>query len=161
MHCKAVYRALLRLFPKDYRSWFEAEMLDAFERASREQRAKSRFAYVRFVCVELAGLMMTWPVEWIAKLTASSSVRARSVPDLRMMRPAGVPKEMWFGSAMAGRPAVPEEVVQAEQRVEFCLRRMEHAIANHDFPGARFYSNEDLKAREKLRALRAKYGLSQ
>ena len=160
MHCEAVYRALLRLFPKDYRSWFESEMLDAFERASGEQRAKSRFAYVRFVCVELAGLMLTGPVEWIAKLTTSASVRARSVPDLRMMRPAGVPKEMWFGSPVGGPSVVPDEVAEAEQRVEFCLRRMEHAIAHHDFLGARFYSNEDLKAREKLRALRAKYGIS-
>jgi len=100
-------------------------------------------------------------LEWIAKLTTTSSVRGRSVPDLRMMRPAGVPKEMWFCSAKTGQLGVPDEVAEAEKRVEFCLRRMEHAIANHDFPGARFYSNEDLKARENLRVLRAKYGLGQ
>ena len=64
------------------------------------------------------------------------------------MRPAGVPRELWFASARTTSAAVPDEIAEAEKRVEFCLRRMEHAIATHDFPGARFYSNEDLKARE-------------
>ena len=77
------------------------------------------------------------------------------------MRPAGVPRELWFASAKAPCAAVPNEIAEAEKRVEFCLRRMEHAIATHDFPGARFYSNEDLKARENLRQLRLKYGVSE
>ena len=155
---KAAYRALLRLFPEDYRLFFETEMLDAFCRASEEQRARGPFAYCRFVCKELAGLVLSAPVEWIAKATTGSSIRARSLPDLRLMRPAGVPRELWFASAKAPCAPVPDDIAEAEKRVEFCLRRMEHAIATHDFPGARFYSNEDLKARERLRVLRAKHG---
>ncbi|HTS51347.1 MAG TPA: hypothetical protein VMH05_25545 [Bryobacteraceae bacterium] len=161
MNLKAVYRALLRLFPEDYRSFFEAEMLDAFGRASEEQRARGLIAYGRFVCTELAGLVLSAPLEWIAKTTTSSSIRARSLPDLRLMRPAGVPREVWFASARTMSAAVPDEIAEAERRVEFCLRRMECAIATHDFQGARFYSNEDLKARENLRLLRAKRGPSQ
>ncbi|HUJ50825.1 MAG TPA: hypothetical protein VLW25_11530 [Bryobacteraceae bacterium] len=160
MNFKPVYRMLLRLFPQDYRLFFEAEMLDAFGRACEEQRASGRAAYSRFVCGELAGLALSLPVEWIAKLTTSASIRARSLPDLRMMRPAGVPRELWFASARTLSAAAPDEIAEAEQRVAFCLRRMEQAIATHDFPGARFFSNEDLKAREKLRQLRLKYGLS-
>jgi hypothetical protein len=158
MDFKPVYRALLRLFPGDYRSCFEIEMLDAFEQASEEWEG---FAYGRFICLELIGLAARLPLEWIAKLTTSSSMRARSLPDLRKMRPAGVPRELWFASAGASRAGIPDEVAEAEKRVQFCLHRMEHAIATHDFPGARFYSNEDLKAREQLRQARAKYGLGE
>jgi len=161
MNFKPAYRALLRLFPEDYRLFFEDEMLDAFGRASQEQRARGAMAYCRFVCTELAGLVLSAPLEWIAKATTSGSIRARSLPDLRLMRPAGVPRELWFASAKAPCSAVPNEIAEAEKRVEFCLRRMEHAIATHDFPGARFYSNEDLKARENLRQLRLKYGVSE
>lgn len=161
MTFKPAYGALLRLFPRDYRLFFEAEMLAAFGRASEEHRASGRIAYGRFVFAELAALAMSVLVEWIAKATTSSSIRARSLPDLRMMRPAGVPRELWFTSARTVSAAVPDEIAEAEKRVEFCLRRMEQAIATHDFPGARFFSNEDLKAREKLRLLRAKYGLSE
>lgn len=56
---------------------------------------------------------------------------------------------------------MPDEIAAVKQRVEFCLRRMEHAIANHDFPGARSYSYEDLKAREQLRKLWEKQGLAE
>lgn len=156
MTAKRIYRALLGMFPHDYRSSFEVEMLEAFSRASDEQRALGRVAYVRFVCVELAGVAMSVPKEWIAKATTSSTIRARSLPDLRLMRPAGVPREVWFASASRNGP---DEIAEVQQRVEFCLRRMEHAIATHDFPGARFYSDEDLKARAHLSRLRAKHGL--
>lgn len=161
MNFKAAYRALLRLFPEDYRLFFEDEMLDAFGRASEEQRARGPIAYCRFACMELAGLVLSAPMEWIAKATTSSSIRARSLPDLRMMRPAGVPREMWFASGKAPSTAVNQKIAEAEQRIEFCLRRMEHAIATHDFPGARFYSNEDLKAREQLSVLRAEHAPDQ
>lgn len=161
MNFKPVYRALLRLYPSDYRLFFAAEMLDAFGRAAEEQRALGGLAYGRFVGVELVALTLSVPLEWMAKLSTSRSIRARSLPDLRMMRPAGVPRELWFASARRMSAAAPDEIAEAEQRVEFCLRRMEHAIATHDFPRARFYSNEDLKAREKLRRLRAKYGLGE
>lgn len=150
---KKIYRWLLALFPQDYRNCFENEMLATFDQACAERRALGAVAFGRFVCAELAGLAISAPFEWMAKLTTSSWIRARSVPDLRMMRPAGVPREVWFAQG------VPDEIAEAEKRVEFCLRRMEHAIATHDFVGARYYSDEDLKARADLRAARAKYGL--
>ena len=156
MNAERIYRALLQLFPHDYRSCFEAEMLEAFSRASSEQLAPGRCAYVHFVCGEIAGLAMSLPREWIAKATTTTPIRARSLPDLRLMRPAGVAREVWF--AAAARNA-PDEIEEAQRRVELCLRRMEHAIATHDFPGARFYSDEDLKARAHLSRLRAEYGL--
>src|SRR5258708_23762177 len=38
---------------------------------------------------------------------------------------------------------------------------MENAIANHEFEKARFYSDEERKERENLRALREKYHLDE
>ena len=64
------YRALLKLYPYDFRAAFGAE---------------------------LASLVTGAAAEWIAKLTSDSFVRARSLPDRRMMRPAGMPRELWFG----------------------------------------------------------------
>jgi hypothetical protein len=155
------YRALLRLFPGDYRAVFEAEMLEAFSRAAEERRKMGRFAVGCFVGTELAGLALNAPLEWIAKATTSDSVRARSLPDLRRMRPAGVARSVWFRDAAPSETTAPDEITEAQRRVALCLQRMEHAIANHDFHVARYYSNEDLKARKSLRELKAKYGIAE
>jgi hypothetical protein len=156
---RRVYGALIGLYPRDYVTSFRAEMLNAFERVAEERRAQGRGAYARFVLAELGGLAIGCALEWLAKFTTDSAVRGRCLPDLRRMRPAGVPRELWF----AGAPerAASDELMEAQRCVDFCLRSMEHAIATHDFPGARFYSNEDLKAREKLNSLRAKCELSE
>lgn len=137
----------MRIYPGDYRLAFEVEMQAAFEQSAKEHRERGWLPYLRFFAAELAGLGAGAIREWIAKTKTS-----------RNMRPAGVPGELWFA---APRGSVPEEVAAVKQRVEFCLRRMERAIANHDFPGARYYSDEDLKAREQLRKLREKQGLAE
>ncbi|MFY9661116.1 MAG: ATP-dependent Clp protease ATP-binding subunit, partial [Terriglobales bacterium] len=46
-------------------------------------------------------------------------------------------------------------------RIKFIVHRMENAIANHEFEKARFYSDEERKERENLRALREKYHLDE
>jgi ATP-dependent Clp protease ATP-binding subunit ClpC len=55
----------------------------------------------------------------------------------------------------------PEEVIEAEKRLKFVVRRMKNAVGNHEFEKARFYSEEERKAREELRQLRAKYNLGE
>jgi hypothetical protein len=161
MNATRMYQALLRLYPRDYAATFGPEMARAFERAGEETRARSQGAYARFALAELAGLAAGAGAEWFAKLTTSSSVRGRCLPDLQKMRPAGVPREVWFAGAGGNGVGIPSELQEAQSRVELCLRRMEHAIATHDFQGARFYSNEDLKARETLRLLREKHGMAE
>lgn len=52
--------------------------------------------------------------------------------------------------------AVPNEVIESEERIQFFCRRMEYAIAHHDFEGARFYWKEDSNERAKLEQLRTK-----
>jgi hypothetical protein len=132
-----IYRILLKLYPADFRARFQGEMLSAHEEAG------GGFS-------ELAGLIAGAAVEWIAKWTYSPAVRARWMADWRFMRPAGVDREEFWGGA-------PGDLIDAQRRVDFCVSRMMDAIANHKFEQARFYSNEDLKAREILRRVREKY----
>src|ERR1700709_2777008 len=54
---------------------------------------------------------------------------------------------------------LPEDITEVQKRIKFIVHRMENAIANHEFEKARFYSDEERKERENLRALRDKYHL--
>ena len=56
---------------------------------------------------------------------------------------------------------LPEELADVQKRIKFIVHRMENAIANHEFEKARFYSDEDRREREHLRALREKYHLDE
>ena len=56
---------------------------------------------------------------------------------------------------------LPEELVDIQKRIKFIVHRMENAIASHEFEKARFYSDEERKERENLRALREKYQLDE
>jgi hypothetical protein len=80
---RPVYRALLCLYPYDYRQRFEAEMVATF----RSERPLA----------ELSGLLAGALREWIAKWTTPAFLRGRHLPDVRMMRPVGVTKQDWFG----------------------------------------------------------------
>ena len=87
------YALLLRLYPRDYRAMFAREMRRAFKITASERRGA---AFFRFGASELIGLIRGAAFEWIAKLTTERSIRARVLPDLVMMRPPGVPREIHF-----------------------------------------------------------------
>src|SRR3990170_5019670 len=57
--------------------------------------------------------------------------------------------------------SLPQELADIQKRIKFIVHRMENAIANHEFEKARFYSDEERKERENLRALREKYHLDE
>src|SRR5450432_79391 len=57
--------------------------------------------------------------------------------------------------------SLPEEITEVQKRIKFIVHRMENAIANHEFEKARFYSDEERKERDNLRALREKYHLDE
>jgi hypothetical protein len=90
------YRTLLRLYPIDFRALFALELQNAFEHAAGEHRLTARPVFIRFLLGEFIGLFTGAGAEWIAKLTTDSAVRGRCLPDLRMMRPPGVSRELWF-----------------------------------------------------------------
>jgi len=54
---------------------------------------------------------------------------------------------------------LPAELSDAQKRIKFITHRMEHAIANHEFEKAKFYSDEERKARVNLRLLREKHNI--
>jgi ATP-dependent Clp protease ATP-binding subunit ClpC len=57
--------------------------------------------------------------------------------------------------------SLPDEITEVQKRVKFIVHRMENAIQNHEFEKARFYSDEERKERENLKALREKYHLDE
>ena len=61
------------------------------------------------------------------------------------------------GSLVKSRQAAPDgEIGDAEKRLREISTRVENAIANHEFEKARYYSEEERKERENLRALKDK-----
>ncbi|MGA8029361.1 MAG: hypothetical protein WB992_19645 [Bryobacteraceae bacterium] len=127
---RLAYKMLLRLYPEDHRALFASEMLSVFEEAAEERRTKGRAAFVWFAIVELIGLGIAIPLEW--------------------MKPSKpLPEES----------GLPVEVIEAQQHLERILSRMDYSIANHQFQKARFYSYAETKQRENLRRLREKYNI--
>jgi hypothetical protein len=86
---KRAYRILLRLYPRDYRAMFGREMRQSFEMAGNGRWA-----------AELMGLLKGAVLEWIVKFTTDKAVRGRALPDLMMMRPPGVSKEVHFAGPL-------------------------------------------------------------
>jgi hypothetical protein len=56
--------------------------------------------------------------------------------------------------------SLPHELIEAQQLVDRNIAGMVHAIANHQFEKARVHSDQERLARENLRLLREKYGIS-
>jgi hypothetical protein len=95
---KSLYRALLTLYPWDYATMFSKDMKINFDEAHEEYRVRGRWQFVCFAANEVFGLVWGVGKEWLAKLTTQESVRGRSLPDLRKMRPVGIAYEVWFAS---------------------------------------------------------------
>ncbi len=138
MTIKRAYQTLLRLYPADYKELFAAEMLATFVKADEECRAKGRLRFMRFVFAELMGLLTGAVTEWALQLSTGRSVRDR------LSNPA-----------VAGRQ---DDIAETEKRIEILIGNMVHAIANHDFPKARFYSDQERAAREHLWRLQSGHG---
>jgi len=143
VHIRRAYAALLRLYPRDHRALFAAEMLTVFEEAAEDLRGHGRAVFVRFALAELIGLVTGAGAAWIAKLTGAGHFSNSYIE-------AGA-----YGNAR--QSTLPDEVIDAQRRIEFNISRTVYAISHHDFAGARFYSNEERKQREHLRLLREKY----
>ena len=111
MYAGRVYRLMLRLYPCDYRARFAREMENAFERAVEERRPAARPVLFLFLVREAAGLSAAILKEWIAKWSTDRSVRGRSLPDVRMKRPPGVPRQIWFaGPGLNGQRYAHQEL---------------------------------------------------
>jgi hypothetical protein len=121
---KTIWIALLRLYPKAYRETFAAEMEAVFDQAVEEWHRHGRFAFAGFVVAE-----------WFGALRGAGAA--------------------WF----AARPrmpliiGLPDDTSKTETLIQANLRRMEDAIATHQFERARFFSYMDIELRRHLNRL--------
>jgi hypothetical protein len=136
---KRVYGIFLSLYPREYRELFGPEVLNVFAQAASEHRARGLGGWAWFMVAELSGAVISAGRHWIDRFLAR---RNSAAPEF-----AGATGTRLFSA-----------VQEAQNRIDLNLRRMEHAIAHHDFAAARAYSIEDLKAREDLRKLRDRFG---
>jgi hypothetical protein len=73
-------------------------------------------------------------MEWFARLTSGDNYLATQ----------GSPTTI---------SALPVDIAEVQTRIQSLIRAMEHAIAHHDFPKARFYSDEERVMQVQLQQL--------
>jgi hypothetical protein len=140
-----IYKLLLHLYPAAYKTLFADEMVHVFEEARRGLPERSLSALVRFTAAEFTSVITGAAVEWSARVTSFGS---RCMPGHVLDA---------VSEDQRGPSDQPFDVRIAQDRVTFLLRRMEFAIANHQFQNARLYSEEERKAREHLRLVKSRY----
>jgi EAL domain-containing protein (putative c-di-GMP-specific phosphodiesterase class I) len=118
-------------------------MQTVFEQGAHEHRLLGPAAFMRFVLVELSGLVLHAAIAQFANALHNGYLEKR-IP---------------FHATLASAEDLPEEVLQAQNRVAVTLNQLSFAISHHQFVQARYYSNEERKARENLRQMREKYGI--
>jgi len=131
---KRAFRFCLLLYPRQHRDQFADEMLSVFEEARNERHYQGWVWYFRFAFAEFNGLIAGAAGAWLNQLHQAPV-------------PAQPPARSWQ----------PQELVEAQQRVDANIAAMVHAIGNHQFERARQLSNQERDARENLRLLREKY----
>lgn len=137
---RKLYDGILRLYPAAYRQAFGSEMVQTMEQVAVDRRSRGRTALLSFAVSELTGLAAGLISEWTAKWSAREGyVTARCWPK--------------------DDPHLPADVVELQKRLRHALSSMEFAIAHHDFPKARFYSDEERVTRASLERLLAQYSL--
>jgi len=110
---RRAYKFLLLLYPRAHRDRFAEEMTHVFEDASAESRAEGWAWHVRFTFSEMTGLVAGAAGAWLDRRSAAS-----------------VPAESPAGGWM------PQDLAEAQQRVDANIAAMVHAIANHQFERA-------------------------
>ena len=141
-----LFRVLLRSYPPGQRELLEEEMAWVFAEAAAEHRARGRWAYARFAAAEIVGLLLGSARAWIRERGEERGI------DLRRMRPPELSKTKYVTAL--------DELIAARQLVTANLARMQEAIARHEFVKARYFSDEERKARAHLQFLHRKYRIA-
>jgi ATP-dependent Clp protease ATP-binding subunit ClpC len=146
--------------PSDYRravedeAWLEGCFNSVEVRPPDEATALAILAGVKQRYEQFHNVVYTDEALRYAVYHSQRYIQGRCLPGkaIDLIDEAGVAVSMRAG-------ARPEEVIELEKRLESIMRRMENAISAHHFENARLLSDEERKAREELRELRAKYSL--
>jgi DNA-binding PadR family transcriptional regulator len=126
MLLRRAYSLGLVLYPADFRAQFGAEMVTVFEQAAAQRRGGTRV--LLFFVKEMLGLL-------------AGAARERVFHDDATPTHDDLP--------------IPSDVADTERYLEIVSRRLTRAIKNHEFSNARYYKEQDRKARALLAQLRA------
>jgi hypothetical protein len=127
------YRFFLLLYPREHRELFADEMAQVLEDLAAERGGRAW--YIRFALGEILGLIGGAASAWLDRRSQTPT-------------PAQSPAGRWQ----------PQELLEAQRRVDANVAAMVQAIANHQFERARNLSNREREARANLQAMREKYG---
>ena len=123
-----IYSVALGTYPASFRAEFAPEMLDVFtQRASHFRGRGSRLMFVGFLLREICGVV-------------SGAVMSRVGQRLHSPH-----CELAF----------PSDINGAERYIELVSGKLIRAIANHDFVNARYFDEQDRKARALLAEMRS------
>ncbi len=126
---RQAYSMGLVLYPADFRAQFGAEMATVFEQAAAERRGRGVACVLLFCVKEMLGLL-------------AGAVRERVFHDEAVPSHDDLP--------------FPSDLGSAERYLEIVSRRLTHAIRNHEFSNARYYDQQDRRARALLAELSAR-----
>jgi len=127
---RRAYSMGLSLYPADFRAQFGAEMVAVFEQAAAQRRGRGGASVLLFFVKEILGLL-------------AGAARERAFHDDDTIR---ADDDLPF----------PTDVAGTEKYLEIVSRRLKHSITKHEFTNARYYDQQDRKARALLAELRAK-----
>ena len=110
-----------------------------------------RDRFEKFHSVQYSGEALTAAVVY-----SNQFVKDRFLPDkaIDLVDDAGA-----YVRVKNEKVALPEEVMECAKRIKFARGRVEDSVANHEFEKARFFTDEEKKERENMRALEQKYNL--
>lgn len=145
MKAATYYRGLLRLYPIDFRQQFSEEMTFVFEQKAQDCFQRGVVSSLPFVFREFVGALKGAQTMWIEKLMFSKMVSSKP----RDVQPV----------AAASSEGKPERAELSKLREE-TVKKMVHAIANHDFAEARRCSDQDRHFTKLLRELGPEQELS-
>jgi hypothetical protein len=130
MRMSSICRALLHLYPANFRKQFSAEIICVFEQRAGERSANGKSASFAFFLGEFSSLVKGAIIMWQATiLTAGCNPSSSETVDTN------------------AELLSIEEV--ADQR-DSAIRNMVAAIARHDFGNARRYSYEEVRLKRFL-----------
>lgn len=101
--------------------------------------------------------------QWLAEREARGgiwAVKRKGIPGMTIHF-AIYARDQPKGDEQGLEMAPAERLAQISKRIDFIVAGVERAIASHEFEKARFYSDEERKERENLRALREQFNLEE
>jgi hypothetical protein len=133
MRANYCFRALLLLYPADFRRQFSAEMLCVFEQRAGEPFANGNSATFAFLLWEFFSILKGAYTMWFARMLQINRNHLPSQPTSTNLEP------LTFAEATKQREAA--------------IRNMVSSIARHDFINARRYSEEETRLKNLVQDL--------